>query len=80
LTELFDPGLDLPEDTLLEMVRIPTRIRNALKYAGIKTVGEIRETSDAAFASIPNLGPVSVAWLRERVGGDRSQLWLKAKK
>jgi DNA-directed RNA polymerase alpha subunit len=70
---MFDLRPDLPDDTLMEMVRIPTRIRNALNYAGLKTVGEVRETPDATFASIPDLGPGSIKWLRERVGraGDR---------
>jgi DNA-directed RNA polymerase alpha subunit len=79
---MFDLGPDLPDDTLLEMVRVPTRIRNAIKFAGLKTVGEIRDTTDAAFASIPNLGPGSVKWLREQLGKARPpvQLELKAKR
>jgi hypothetical protein len=77
---MFDLGPDLPDDTLVEMVRIPTRIRNAIKFAGLKTIGEIRETTDATFASIPKLGPSSVKWLRERVGRSKSRLGLKAMK
>jgi DNA-directed RNA polymerase alpha subunit len=76
---MFDLRPDLPDDTALEVVLVPTRIRNALRYAGLKTVGEIRETTDATFASIPNLGPGSVRWLRERVGRSTSRLALKAK-
>jgi DNA-directed RNA polymerase alpha subunit len=64
---MFDLGPDLPDDTLVEMVRLPTRIRNAVKFAGLKTVGDIRETTDEAFASIPNLGPGSVKWLRAQL-------------
>jgi DNA-directed RNA polymerase alpha subunit len=64
---LFDLGPDLPNDTLVEMVRLPTRIRNAVKFAGLKTIGDIRETTDEAFASIPNLGPQSVKWLRAQL-------------
>jgi len=59
-----DLGPDLPDDTLVEMVRLPVRIRNAAKFAGLKTIGNLRETTDEAFASIPNLGPGSVKWLR----------------
>ena len=77
---MFDLGPDLPDDTLIEMVRIPTRIRNAMKFAGLKTVGEIREITDQMFSSIPNLGPGSVKWLRERVGRSTSRLGLKANK
>jgi len=64
---LFDLGPDLPNDTLVEMVRLPNRIRNAVKFAGLKTIGDIRETTDEAFASIPNLGPQSVKWLRAQL-------------
>jgi DNA-directed RNA polymerase alpha subunit len=54
---MFDLGPDLPNDTLVEMVRLPTRIRNAVKFAGLKTIGDLRETTDEEFVSIPNLGP-----------------------
>jgi DNA-directed RNA polymerase alpha subunit len=64
---MLDLGPNLPDDTLVEMVRLPTRIRNAVKFAGLKTVGEIRETTDESFASIPNLGPGSVKWLRAQL-------------
>lgn len=67
---MFDLNPDLPDDTLLEMVRLPTRIRNAMQFAGLKTIG-VRETKDATFASIPNLGPASVKWLREALGKSR---------
>jgi len=68
---LFDLGPDLPNDTLVEMVRLPTRIKNAVKFAGLKTIGDIRETTDEAFASIPNLGPGSVKWLRAQLSEPR---------
>ena len=63
-----DLGPDLPDDTLVEMVRLPTRIRNAVKFAGLKTIGDLRETTDEALASIPNLGPGSVKWIRAQLG------------
>ena len=65
---MLDLGPDLPDDTLVEMVRLPTRIRNAVKFAGLKTIGDIRETTDEAFASIPDLGPGSVKWIRAQLG------------
>jgi hypothetical protein len=46
-----DLGPELPDDTLVEMVRLPTRIRNAVKFAGRKTIGDLRETTDATFAA-----------------------------
>ena len=64
---MFDLGPDLPDDTLVELVRLPTRIRNAVKFAGLKTIGDIRETTDEALASIPDLGPGSVKWIRARL-------------
>jgi DNA-directed RNA polymerase alpha subunit len=50
---------DAPCRTTLSsrVVRLPTRIRNAVKSAGLKTIGDLRETTDEAFANIPNLGP-----------------------
>lgn len=64
---MFDLGPELPDDTLIEMVRIPTRIRNAVKLAGLKTIGELRETTDETLASLPDLGRGSVKWLRVRL-------------
>jgi len=65
---MLDLGPDLPDDTLVEMVRLPTRIQNAVKFAGLKTIGDIRETADEAFASIPDLGPGSIKWIRAQLG------------
>jgi hypothetical protein len=39
---LIDPTPDLPDDTEIKGVRLPTRIRNALTEAGVKTIGELR--------------------------------------
>ena len=68
---MFDLESDPPDDTLVEMVRLPTRIRNAVKFAGLKTIGDLQETTDATFASIPNLGPGSVKWLRAKLSERR---------
>jgi DNA-directed RNA polymerase alpha subunit len=51
----------LPDDTLIENVRFATRIRNVLAAAGLKTVGEVRETSDEILLSFQDLGKASVA-------------------
>jgi DNA-directed RNA polymerase alpha subunit len=51
--------------TLIENVRFATRIRNALNAAGIKTIGELRETSDDRLVSLPDHGSGSIAYLRE---------------
>jgi DNA-directed RNA polymerase alpha subunit len=65
---LRDPTPELPDDTLIEDFRFATRIRNALNVAGLKTVGDIREASDATLLSLPDLGSSSVAHLRETLG------------
>jgi DNA-directed RNA polymerase alpha subunit len=57
---LFDPTADLPDDTLEEAERFRTRIYNALTNAGVKTLGEIRESSEETLASFPDLGRGSV--------------------
>ena len=62
------PAPELPDDTLLNKVRFSTRIRNALTAAGWKTVGEIREASDATLSSLQYMGKGSVAYLRETLG------------
>ena len=51
-----DLGPELPDDTLVEMVRLPTRIQNAVKFAGRKTIGDLRETTDATCRCIPKSG------------------------
>jgi len=62
------PTQELHDDTPLEHVRLSTRIRNALKFGGLKTVGEVRAASDAALLSFQDLGKDSVRHLRETLG------------
>jgi predicted ribosome quality control (RQC) complex YloA/Tae2 family protein len=62
------PAPELPDDTLIENVRFSTRIRKAVTAAGWKTVGEIREASDATLLGLQDLGPGSVTSLRETLG------------
>ena len=62
------PAPELPDDTLVENVRFSTRIRNALKSSGLKTVGEIREASDTTLLSLQELGKSSIIHLREALG------------
>ena len=58
----------LPDNTPIREVQFPTRIKNALFAAGLKTVGEAREMSDTALLSLPDFGKISVAQLRETLG------------
>ena len=65
---MLDPTPQLPDDTPIDRVRFPARIHNVLVAAGLQTVGEVRETSDEALLSFPDLGKGSVAHLRETLG------------
>jgi DNA-directed RNA polymerase alpha subunit len=62
------PAPELPDDTPIDKVRFSTRIRNAVTAAGWKTVGEIREASEATLLSLQDLGKSSVTHLRETLG------------
>jgi DNA-directed RNA polymerase alpha subunit len=62
------PAPELPDDTPLDKVRLSTRVRNALSAAGWKTVGEIRQASDATLLGLQDLGQGSVSQLRETLG------------
>jgi DNA-directed RNA polymerase alpha subunit len=66
--DLIDPKPELPDDTPIDRVRFPTRIRNVLAASGLKTVGEVRDTTDETLLSFQDLGPVSVKRLRETLG------------
>jgi DNA-directed RNA polymerase alpha subunit len=65
---MFYPAPELPDDTPIDNVRFTTRIRTAVTAAGWKTVGEIREASDATLLSLQYLGKGSVVHLRETLG------------
>jgi DNA-directed RNA polymerase alpha subunit len=65
---MLDPTPELPDDTPISNVEFPARICNVLAAAGLKTVGEVRETSDEILLSFQDLGKASVAYLRETLG------------
>jgi DNA-directed RNA polymerase alpha subunit len=62
------PTPELPDDTPLERVRLPARIRKVLDLAGLKTVGDVREISDDTLLSFQDFGKGSVALIRETLG------------
>ena len=62
--DLIDPRPELPDDTPIDRVRFPTRIRNVLAASGLKTVGEVRETADETLLSFQDLGHGSIKHLR----------------
>jgi hypothetical protein len=43
---MLNPTPELADGTPISNVEFPARIRNVLVAAGLKTVGEVRETSD----------------------------------
>ena len=67
-TPLLSPTPELPDDTPVERLNMAPRIQRVLKIEGLKTVGEVRETSDDVLLSFQNLGIGSVSYLRETLG------------
>jgi DNA-directed RNA polymerase alpha subunit len=61
-------GPELPDDMPIELVPFPTRIRNVLAAAGLKTVGEVREVSDDTLLSFQDFGGRSLAAVRKALG------------
>ena len=68
MTAFLNPTPELRDDTPVENVNFSTRIRNALRAAGINTVGEVRETADETLLALQDFGKGSVAHLRETLG------------
>jgi DNA-directed RNA polymerase alpha subunit len=62
------PTPELPDDTPIERVIFSTRIQNALRATGLKTVGEVRAISDETLISLPDLGKGSLSDLRKKLG------------
>ena len=62
------PVPNLPDDTLIEMVRFPPLIRKSLNAAGLKTIGEIRAMSDDKLRRMRGVGTGSLAHLRKTIG------------
>jgi DNA-directed RNA polymerase alpha subunit len=62
------PTPELPDDIPIERVLFSTRILNALRAAGLKTVGEVREISDETLIGLPDFGRGSLSNLRTKLG------------
>lgn len=58
---MIDPSPELPDDTLIESVELPPKLKDTLVTAGLKTVGDIRETPDSEILQIQNLGKSALA-------------------
>ena len=72
---ILDPTRELPDNTPIEDVRFPKRIRNVLAAASLKTVGEVRETADETLLSFQDLGSGSIKYLRETLPGPAVDRW-----
>src|SRR5579871_4122140 len=59
------PLSSLPSDTRLEDVDLPTRVQKALALNGIRTVGDLRELSEATLLTFQDFGHRSVAYVRD---------------
>ena len=70
---MLDPLPELPDDTLVEAVNLPTRVRDALLQAGIRTIGQARETTDCDLLKLPAIGKSSLEYLRQSLGLPSSQ-------
>ncbi|MBN9008233.1 MAG: hypothetical protein J0H40_22835 [Rhizobiales bacterium] len=68
MAPMFDPSSDLPDGTLIEVVRLPLTMRNALTHAGLKTIGEVRAATNDELHFIPDIGANSVTYLRLTLG------------
>jgi hypothetical protein len=66
--KLVAPTPQLPDDTPIDRLRLTARMREALRAAGLTTVGEIREKSDQQLLSIRDLGRDSLDHLRASLG------------
>ena len=62
--DLLDPTPELPDDMPINRVQFPARIHKVLASAGLKTIGEVRETSNEMLLKLDDLGSISVARLR----------------
>lgn len=66
--DMIAPTPELPDETPIDQVELPSRIRKVLLAEGLKTVGMVRETSDEMLMSFQDLGKGSVVHLRQTLG------------
>jgi hypothetical protein len=65
---LLVPRPELPDDTPIELLDLPPKLRQILKAAGLQTAGATREIADEVHLSFRNFSAGSVAYLRETLG------------
>ena len=65
---MIDPSPELPDDVLIRDVELPSKVRDALTAAGLRTVGEVRDAPDNTILRIQDLSESSLALLRKTLG------------
>jgi hypothetical protein len=70
---MFDPAPNLPDDTLIEMVRFSPLITKSLQTAGLKMIGEIRAMSDDKLRTLRGVGTSTLAYLRRTLGAKKTK-------
>jgi hypothetical protein len=55
---MIDPSPELPDDTLIESVELPPKVKHTLVTAGLEPVGDIRETPDSEILQIQISGRI----------------------
>jgi DNA-directed RNA polymerase alpha subunit len=55
---MIDPSPELPDDMSIANVELPSKVKQALTAAGLRTVGDVREAPDTKILRIQNLGRV----------------------
>jgi hypothetical protein len=65
---MIDPSPELPDESSIANVELPPKVQQALIGAGLRTVGDVREASDAIILQIHDLGESSLALLRKTLG------------
>ena len=65
---IADAPNNLPDETPLDVVRMPTLIKNSLRRGGFRTVGDVRHAPDLELRRWRGIGPLSVTFLRNHLG------------
>lgn len=68
LVDELMPTPELPDKTPVDQLQLPTRIKRALLFQGLATVGDIREASDNMLLSFQDFGQGSLSYLRRHLG------------
>jgi DNA-directed RNA polymerase alpha subunit len=76
---LLAPSPNLPDDTEIRDVELPTVIKHALKSAGLRTIGEIRRVPDARLVRFRQIGRTRVTFLRKALGRPQPLVVLELK-